>query len=140
MSILELDVGSRRIGRAISDPSEQYALPLSVIARTTSHADIQAILDTVAEHVVTTIVVGDPVRLDGERGLAARRIDEFCEILARAFPGAIERVDERMTTAQATKTLIAADVSRRKRKQLVDGVAAMLMLDTYLRRRRSARP
>ncbi len=82
------------------------------------------------------LVVGDPVALSGERGIAAQKMDAFVEALRKVFSGTIHRIDERMTTAQATKTLIAADVSRKKRKDVVDKMAAALILDTFLTRRR----
>jgi putative holliday junction resolvase len=63
-------------------------------------------------------------------------MDAFVEALRSTFSGTIHRIDERMTTAQATKTLIAADVSRKKRKDVVDKMAAALILDTFLARRR----
>ncbi|MGH7707602.1 MAG: Holliday junction resolvase RuvX [Vulcanimicrobiaceae bacterium] len=138
MPTLALDVGSRRIGIAVSDPGERFALPLRVLERATVHEDLQAIVDLAAEHGATTIVVGDPVRLTGERGPAADKIDEFCRVLGRAFAGTIARVDERLTTAQATRSLIAADVSRKRRKQLVDGMAAALILETFLAGKRTA--
>ncbi|HEV3156372.1 MAG TPA: Holliday junction resolvase RuvX [Candidatus Baltobacteraceae bacterium] len=136
MPILALDVGSRRIGLALTDSSEQFVFPLRVLDCTNTHSDIQAILDVAAEYRVDIIVVGDPLGLNGERGPAAQRIDQFCDVLHRAFSGKLERVDERMTTAQATKTLIAADVSRKRRRRVVDGLAAGLILESYLSRRR----
>jgi putative Holliday junction resolvase len=90
----------------------------------------------VREYGATAIVVGDPVSLSGERGIAAQKMDAFVAVLAKAFGGAIERVDERMTTAQVTRTLVDADVSRKKRKRVVDQLAAALILDSYLARRR----
>jgi putative Holliday junction resolvase len=135
--VLALDVGERRIGVAVSDPSESFALPLRVLERTSLREDLTAILALASEHESKTIVVGDPVRLSGERGLAAEKIDRFCTALARAYEGTLERVDERLTTAQATRTLIAADVSRAKRKRIVDQIAAALILDTYLARKRA---
>lgn len=135
--IVALDVGERRIGIAISDPGESFALPLRTLVRTESlHDDLEAILGIVREYAASTIVVGDPVALSGERGIAARRMDAFVDVLARAFGGPIERVDERMTTAMATRSLIANDVSRKDRKRVVDQVAASLILDAYLARRR----
>ena len=114
--ILGLDVGERRIGVAITDPGESFSLPLRTIDRTDSlHDDLETILAIVREYGATAIVVGDPVSLSG---------------------GAIERVDERMTTAQVTRTLVDADVSRKKRKRVVDQLAAALILDSYLARRR----
>jgi putative holliday junction resolvase len=137
MSILALDVGEKRIGVAISDPSQTYSLPLDVIERAALREDITRIVEIATERSAQVIVVGDPVRLGGERGLASEKIDKFVAELARAWSGQIERVDERLTTAQATKSLIAADVSRKKRKQVVDKLAAALILDTYLARRRA---
>jgi putative Holliday junction resolvase len=136
--VLALDVGERRIGVAVSDPSGTFALPLRPLERQNLRSDLAAIAELAAEHGARTIVVGDPIRLSGERGIAAEKIDRFCGALARAFDGAIEREDERMTTAQATRTLIAADLSRAKRKQIVDGVAAALILEGFLARRRAA--
>jgi putative Holliday junction resolvase len=138
--IVALDVGERRIGVAISDPSESFSLPLRTIDRAGSlHDDLERILEILREYAATTVVVGDPVTLSGERGIAAEKMDAFVAVLAKAFGGPIERVDERMTTAQVTRSLIAADVSRKNRKRAVDPLAAALILDTYLaRRRRSA--
>jgi putative Holliday junction resolvase len=135
MSILALDVGERRIGLAVSDPSETFSLPLEVLERTAIREDVRYIVAIATERSAEVIVVGDPVRLGGERGLASEKIDRFVAELQREWKGRIERVDERLTTAQATRSLIAADVSRKKRKQVVDKLAAALILDTYLARR-----
>jgi putative Holliday junction resolvase len=135
VSILALDVGERRIGLAVSDPSETFSLPLEVLERTAIREDVHHIVAIATERGAEVIVVGDPVRLGGERGLASEKIDRFVAELQRAWKGRIERVDERLTTAQATRSLIAADVSRKKRKAVVDKLAAALILDTYLARR-----
>jgi putative Holliday junction resolvase len=138
--ILALDVGERRIGLAISDPGESFSLPLRTLDRTESlHDDLQSIVDAAREYGATIIVVGDPVSLSGERGIAAQKMDDFVRVLAKAYDGTIERVDERMTTAQATRTLIAHDVSRKSRKRVVDQLAAALILDAYLARRKRER-
>lgn len=134
--IVALDVGARRIGIAISDPAETYALPLRTLERTTMYDDLAAIVAVARDYAAATIVVGDPLALSGERGLAAHKMDEFVAALGRAYDGVIERVDERLTTAQATRTLIAADVSRRARKSVVDQLAAGLILETFLARKR----
>ncbi len=138
MSILALDVGERRIGAAVSDPSERYALPVRTLERVGVHEDLSAIVELAREYGATTIVVGDPLRLSGERGPAAQKMDEFAARLAKAFDGRIERVDERLTTAQANRTLLAADVSRKRRKGVVDQLAAALILESYLARRHRA--
>ncbi|MBD5657724.1 MAG: Holliday junction resolvase RuvX [Candidatus Eremiobacteraeota bacterium] len=137
--IVALDVGTRRIGVAISDPGETFSLPLQTIERADSlHDDLEAILAIAREYAAQTIVVGDPLALTGERGIAATKMDAFVAVLAKAFDGTIERVDERLTTAQATRSLLAADVSRKDRRRVVDRLAAALILDTYLARRRRA--
>ena len=137
MTVLAIDVGSKRIGIAMSDPGETFALPLSVLDHTNVRADVEKIVELAVEYGAVEIVVGDPVRMSGERGVAAERIDKFVEALARRFPGTIHRVDERLTTAQATKTLIGADVSRAKRKTVVDKIAASLILEMFLSRRKA---
>jgi len=134
--ILALDVGERRIGLAVSDPGETFALPLRTLERSTLQRDLEEIAAAAAEYGATTIVVGDPIALSGERGIAARRMDAFVASLAKAYDGTIERVDERLTTAQATRTLLAADVSRANRKRVVDRMAAALILESWLARRR----
>jgi putative holliday junction resolvase len=136
-AIIALDVGERRIGMAVSDPSGTFSMPYDTLERTNVRADVAAIVSIARERQATTIVVGEPLRLDGTRGLAAEKIDAFVAHLSRTFDGQIERIDERMTTAAATKALIAADVSRAKRKRVVDRLAAASILDTYLARRRN---
>ena len=133
---MALDVGSKRIGVAIADPTETFALPTDTIVRTTLHDDLERIVELLESYSVLELVVGDPVALSGERTIAAQKMDEFVESLRKVFDGTIHRIDERMTTAQVTKTLIAADVSRKKRKQVVDKMAAALILETFLARRR----
>jgi putative Holliday junction resolvase len=136
---MALDVGSKRIGVAVADPGESFALPLATILRTNRRADMSAIASYFDSYGVKELVVGDPVTLAGERGIAAQNIDRFVEDLREIFTGPIHRVDERLTTAQATKSLIGADVSRSKRKDVVDQLAAALILETFLTQRRNAR-
>jgi putative holliday junction resolvase len=137
MSVMALDVGTKRIGIAVADPTGSFALPVGTIERTNLRADLQRIEEYIESYAVRDLVVGDPVSLSGERGIASQKMDVFVEQLRSVFPGTIHRVDERMTTAQVTKTLIAADVSRKKRKGVVDKMAAALILETFLARRRS---
>jgi len=133
---MALDVGSKRIGVAIADPTETFALPADTIVRTTLHDDLERIGELLESYNVLELVVGDPVALSGERTVAAQKMDVFVASLRKVFKGTIHRIDERMTTAQVTKTLIAADVSRKRRKQVVDKMAAALILETFLARRR----
>ncbi len=132
---MALDVGSKRIGVAVADPSATFALPVATIERTNRRADLATVKEYVDSYGIRELVVGDPITLRGERGLAAATIDAFVEDLRGVFDGAIHRVDERLTTAQATKGLIAADVSRKKRREVVDRMAAALILESFLARR-----
>ncbi len=133
---MALDVGGRRIGIAIADPSATFALPLATLNRTNRHNDLASIKSYLDDYGVDELVVGDPLTLAGERGIAAVAMDTFVASLREIFAGTIHRVDERMTTAQATKSLIAADVPRQKRREVVDQMAAALILETFLARRR----
>jgi putative pre-16S rRNA nuclease len=134
--IMALDVGSRRIGIAVADPSESFALPVGTVERTNKRSDLARLGEYFESYGVGELVVGDPLTLGGERGVAARAMDAFVEELRAVFSGTIHRVDERLTTAQATKALVAADVGRRKRREVVDKMAAALILESFLARRR----
>jgi putative Holliday junction resolvase len=131
-TVLALDVGTRRIGVAVGEGT--FALPLLTRTRTNVRDDVDAIVALARERGARIIIVGDPLTLAGERALASEQIDAFVAHLTRAYDGAIERVDERLTTAAAQKALIAADVSRAKRKQVVDQLAAVGILQTWLAR------
>lgn len=137
MALMALDVGSKRIGVAVADPSGTFAMPIGTIIRQSRRDDLASIENYLTSYSVEELVVGDPLTLRGDRGIAALAIDDFVERLREIFAGPIHRVDERMTTAQATKSLIAADVPGRKRRQVVDRVAAALILETFLARRRN---
>jgi putative Holliday junction resolvase len=132
-SVLALDVGERRIGVAVGEGT--FAFPHSTIERTNVRDDVAAIVAIARERAATTIVVGDPLTMTGQRALASEKIDAFVAHLARAFDGAIERIDERLTTAAAQKVLIDADVSRAKRKKVIDQLAAVGILETWLARK-----
>jgi putative Holliday junction resolvase len=131
--VLALDVGTRRIGVAVGEGT--FAFPHSTIHRTNVRDDVAGIVALARERGARTIVVGDPLTMSGERGPATESIDAFVAHLARAFDGEIARVDERLTTAAAQKALIGADVSRAKRKKVVDQLAAVGILETWLARR-----
>jgi putative Holliday junction resolvase len=132
-SVIALDVGSKRIGVAVAEGT--FAFPHMTIERTNVRADVATIVALAHERKARTIVVGDPLTMGGRRELASERIDAFVAHLARAFDGTIDRIDERLTTAAAEKSLIGADVSRAKRKQVVDQLAALGILETWLARR-----
>jgi putative Holliday junction resolvase len=132
-TVIGLDVGTKRIGVAVGEGT--FAFPHMTLERTNVRDDVVAIAEFARERGVRTIVVGDPLTMSGERGPASESIDAFVAHLARAFDGAIERIDERLTTAAAQKALIGADVSRAKRKKVIDQLAAVGILETWLARR-----
>ncbi|MBM3268940.1 MAG: Holliday junction resolvase RuvX [Candidatus Sericytochromatia bacterium] len=133
--ILGLDVGSRTIGVAVSDPLGLTAQGAGVIKRVSAAADVDEISRLANLYHAETIVVGYPVSLGGSIGPQARSVDAFIERL-EAAGHRIEREDERFTTKIAQQVLIAADVSRAKRKQVIDQQAAILILQAYLDRKR----
>jgi putative Holliday junction resolvase len=135
--VVALDVGERRIGVAVSDPSGAFAFPHDTIERTNVRDDVARIVAIARERGARTIVIGDPLQMDGKRGIAAEKMDAFVAHVARAYDGTIARIDERLTTAAVQKSLIGADMSRSKRKTVVDKLAATLILETYLARARA---
>jgi putative holliday junction resolvase len=136
--VLGVDLGTKRIGLALSDASGTLASPLAVLARSGDPAcDRDAIIATAREHEVTTIVVGLPRSLSGKRGPAERAARAEIEELRAAAPSGVtvEDYDERFTTVIAQRSLVEAGVRRDARKQVVDKVAAAVMLQSYLEAR-----
>ncbi|HMW86658.1 MAG TPA: Holliday junction resolvase RuvX [Nitrospira sp.] len=130
--ILAIDHGSKRIGFALSDELGWTAQPLETFHRRNPEADIRHIQELVREHEVGRVLVGLPLRLDGESGPAAKVVEEFIQLLEPALSVPVVTWDERMTTCAAEDLLIAADVGRRKRKGIVDRIAAAILLQSYL--------
>ncbi len=134
--ILALDVGEKRIGVAISDPLGLTAQGLGVIKRRDVARDVAALKALVADYAVQEIVVGLPRHLNGRPGTHAALALEVAAALARELGVPVTSWDERLSTREAERLLVAADVSRRKRRRVVDQVAAALILQGYLDRRR----
>jgi len=130
--ILAIDHGSKRIGFALSDELGWTAQPLETFYRRNPDADIRHIQELVREHEVGRVLVGLPLRLDGESGPAAKVVEAFIQLLEPALSVPVVTWDERMTTCAAEDLLIAADVGRRKRKGIVDRIAAAILLQSYL--------
>jgi putative Holliday junction resolvase len=132
-----VDLGSRRIGLALSDPSGTLASPLAVLERTGDlAADHRAIVDAAVESEATAIVVGLPRSLSGKEGPAARdaraEVDQLRAVAGDSLP--VEMYDERLTTVTAQRSLVEAGVRRDARKRVVDKVAAAVMLQGWLER------
>ena len=132
MRILALDVGDVRIGVAVSDPLKIIAQGLTSIKRVDIKEDTKAIRHLVSQHEVEKVVVGLPKMMDGEIGIQAQKVLSFVESLQTEIDVPVVLWDERLTTLAANRVLIEADMSRRKRKKVVDKVAATLILQGYL--------
>jgi putative Holliday junction resolvase len=134
MRALGLDVGSKTIGVALTDEAEIAAHPLTVLQRVGNSGDTLAIVALCTEHAVTDVVVGMPYELSGRIGPRAKRVQDLIAVLRAQLPTALvlHEQDERFTTAEAQRVLIAADVSRQKRKEVIDQQAAALILQGWL--------
>jgi putative Holliday junction resolvase len=132
--VLGVDLGSRRIGLALSDPGRQIASPHRVLRRAKQQVDDhRAILAAARENDAVAIVVGLPISLSGDLGPAARAtLAEVEELRAAASPLPVETYDERLTTVTAERTLQEARMGREARRQVVDKVAAAVMLQSWL--------
>jgi putative Holliday junction resolvase len=130
--ILALDYGTKRIGVALSDELGWTAQPLETFERRTLDWDVAHIAALVGSHGVERVVLGLPLQLDGREGPAVRAMREFAVKLEAGLPVPLVLWDERMTTKAAEDLLIAADVSRKKRKGVVDRIAAAILLRSYL--------
>jgi putative Holliday junction resolvase len=134
--ILGLDVGEKRIGLAISDPLGITAQGLGVLNRQDPATDLAQLLDLARQWRVQEIVVGLPRHLDGRLGEAAGEILELARSLEESLGVKVVTWDERLTTVEAERVLLQADLSRRRRRKVVDQVAAVLILQGYLDSRR----
>ncbi|MEO1172964.1 MAG: Holliday junction resolvase RuvX [Myxococcota bacterium] len=129
--VLGLDVGTVRIGVALSDPLGMTAQPLEVIVRKKTDP-ARRIQELIAEYEIQKIVVGQPYTLSGEEGQAVAAVASFVDDLKQHVTIPIELWDERMSTAQAERMMISGGARRDKRKQSIDKIAASLILQSYL--------
>ncbi len=130
MRILGLDVGTRRIGVAMSDEMGWTAQGLKVIH--CNGSELEEIGKVIEEYEVSKVVIGIPLKLNGEASLQTGKVYLFKEELEKVVKIPIIEWDERLTTAEAERMLIASDVSRGKRKKVIDKIAASLILQNYL--------
>ncbi len=134
MRILGLDIGQKTIGVAISDPLGFTAQGITTIRRKKKEEDINEVVNLCKEYSVETIVVGLPKNMNGSIGFAGEKIMEFTELLKDSVECKIELWDERLTTVAAHRAMLEADLSRGKRKKIVDKIAATYILQGYLDR------
>ena len=136
MKILAVDLGLKRTGVAISDARELLASPIGTIEEWDLTRLADRIAALAAEQGAERLVVGHPRNMDGSRGESAKRAEGFAEMLTAKTGLATELWDERMTTVSAIGYLNQTDVRGKKRKQVVDTVAATIILEDYLQSRR----
>lgn len=136
MRILCLDYGEKYIGVAVSDPLGITAQGVGVIRRQNLKQDLSQIRRYLEEYDVEEVVLGFPRNMDGTVGSKAREVLSFQETLAAKIDLPVLTWDERLTTAAARRTLLEADVSRKGRKKVIDKLAAVFILDSYLRSRK----
>ena len=133
--VMALDVGTRTIGVAVSDPLGMIASPVETISRTGRRADAARVQELAAEREVVRVVVGLPMRTDGTEGESAVEARRMAAAVAAVLPGVeVVLLDERFTTAEAERSLLTSNVRRKKRKQVIDQVAAVLILQQWLDR------
>jgi putative Holliday junction resolvase len=132
MRILGIDIGTKRIGIAISDELGWTAQGIKTLHRSHGESDLGEIRDIVREYGVEKIVVGLPRNMNGSLGPQAEMALGFVEELKEILDVPIITWDERLSTVEATKMFIRADLSRKKRKRKVDMTAAILILQSYL--------
>lgn len=130
--MLGLDVGSRRIGLAISDPLGITAQGLATLHRQNKRLDFEQLEKVIREYGVTQIVVGLPLRMSGLEGVQAEKMQIFAEELRKRFQLPVHMWDERLTSAQANRLLRETEMSIKRRGQVVDQMAAVLILQSFM--------
>jgi len=130
--VLGVDLGSKRIGVAVSDGLGLTAQPVATIARHGGLRDLEALAQEVRKQGALGIVLGWPLSPEGDRGDAARRVEAFAEKLRLHLNLPVVLMDESFSTVEATDVLLAADLSRARRKQVVDRLAAAVILQRWL--------
>ncbi|WP_461370970.1 Holliday junction resolvase RuvX [Candidatus Darwinibacter acetoxidans] len=136
MRILGLDVGEKTIGVAVSDLMGWTAQPVQVVRRKSLTEDLAALRLLVEEYAVDRFVLGLPRRTDGSYGPEVEKIYLFAAELEREFGLPVEYWDERFSTVAAQRILLEGDVSRAKRRKVIDKLAAAVILQAYLDRKR----
>ena len=139
MRALALDIGDKTIGVAASDLLGITAQGVETIRRTSDKNDLQRLALLVKNFEATTFIIGLPKNMDGTEGARCELVKKFAEKISAAFPEVNQIFwDERLSTVAAEKNLIAADVSRKKRKKIIDKMAAVYILQGYLDSRSAA--
>ena len=132
MRVLGVDLGSKRIGLAVSDPEANIAFPAGTLKSGGRKADVEAVCDLISEREIGAVVVGLPKHMDGRRGPEASAAEKFASALQKASGIPVETLDERWTSVEAERSLSEQGKSAKRSRDHVDEVAAALILRTYL--------
>lgn len=133
MRYLGLDLGTKTLGTALTDKLGLIATPHETIHFKTYDDLIEPLKDLIDEYEVNKIALGLPKNMDNSLGFASKRSIEFKEFLEKFIDIPIDLVDERLSTVEAEKYLLDGDMTRKKRKEHIDAVAASVILNTYIR-------
>jgi len=133
--ILALDVGSRRIGVAVSDALGITAQGLETLQRRNKRTDMEQLGELVRRYSVIEIVVGYPLRMSGDTGIQSEKMQAFAAELRKQYGIPVHLWDERLTSAEANRVLRETDMSIRRRAEVVDRMAAVLILQNFLENR-----
>jgi putative Holliday junction resolvase len=132
MRILGLDFGTKTIGVAVSDETGLIGQGVGTIKRTNLQQDLRELKKKIEQYHVEKIVIGLPKNMDGSLGNSAQLVFDFIEKLKKTFSIQVDTWDERLSTVEAERVLLDADMSRNKRKKVIDKVAATIILQGYL--------
>ena len=136
--VLGVDVGTVRVGLALSDPTGTLASPLETLRRAKNHSDLDRLAALVAEHEVTEVVVGEPVHLSGASGASAQDAADYAQELADRIPDVpVILIDERLSTVTAASHLREGGIDSRKQRAVIDQAAAVVILQQFLDSRRA---
>ena len=135
--IMGLDDGDKTIGVSVSDLMGLTAQPVTTIKRVSKKKDIESLKEIIKEKQVIKIVSGLPKNMNGTLGPQGEKVLSFCEFLKEETKIEIEFFDERLSTVQAERSLLEGDISRQKRKKVIDMLAAVIILQGYLDRQKN---
>jgi len=138
--VLALDIGEKRIGVAVSDPSGSVATPVKVLATQTVLGDSRLLANLAADYEVELVVVGLPLSMDGTEGKQAAEVRRIGALLSNSLPAPFVYFDERLSSSAAKRAMSEAGVSDKAKRGSVDMVAASLFLQSYLDSRRAQGP
>lgn len=136
--ILAIDFGARKIGLAVSDELGLTAQGLDTYYRSNKKADFDHLRRAIRQYGITEIVMGLPLRMSGSEGIQAEKVQVFAEELRRKFKLPVHLFDERLTSVEANRVLRETDMSIRRRAEVVDQLAAVLILQSFLEFRRAS--